>query len=46
VGLNLAYRINQFLSAEAGYNYDKVDSDLVGRSYSRNRVYVGVRATY
>lgn len=44
-GLNLSYHFNPHVSAEAGYNFDRLDSDS-GRSYSRNRVYVGVRATY
>jgi|SwirhirootsSR3_FD_contig_81_1649762_length_1354_multi_5_in_0_out_0_1 hypothetical protein len=46
VGVNLAYQFNAFVTAEAGYNYDRLDSDLVGRSFSRNRFYFGVRATY
>jgi hypothetical protein len=45
-GANLLYKFNPYLGVEAGYNYDKLDSDLANRSYSRNRVYVGVRATY
>jgi hypothetical protein len=28
-----------------GYNYDNVDSQL-GRTYDRNRVYVGVTGSY
>ncbi len=46
VGLNLAYQINQYLAAEAGYNFDRLDSDLSYRSYTRNRVYLGLRASY
>lgn len=46
VGLNLAYRIGPHWTAETGYNFDRLDSDLAGRSYTRNRVYIGVRATY
>ncbi len=46
VGVNLAYRINPNWLAETGYNYDRLDSDLSGRSYTRNRVYIGIRATY
>jgi len=46
LGLNLSYQLNQFLGFEAGYNFDRLDSDLAGRSYSRNRGYVGVRGTY
>lgn len=49
-GLNLTYEINRFLSAEAGYNYDHLDSELTAlgqpRSFTRNRVYVGIRGTY
>jgi hypothetical protein len=46
VGVNLAYEINRFLAAEAGYNYDRLDSDLGFRSFTHNRVYVGLRASY
>lgn len=46
VGLNVAYEINRFLAAEVGYNYDRLDSDLGFRSFTRNRVYVGIRASY
>lgn len=45
-GVNLSYQINAYLTAEAGYNYDRLNSDLPVRSYSRNRVYVGIRASY
>jgi hypothetical protein len=46
VGVNFAYQVNVFLTAEAGYNFDRLDSDLAGRSFSRNRVYFGLRASY
>ncbi len=46
LGANLAYQINPYLMAELGYNYDRLESDFGGRSYDRNRVYVGIRATY
>ena len=46
VGLNLEYRFNPHLSANAGYNYDKLDSDLPNRGFDRNRVYLGVTASY
>jgi hypothetical protein len=46
VGVNFAYQVNEFITAEAGYNFDRLDSDLQGRSFSRNRVYFGVRASY
>jgi len=45
-GVNLSYEINKFLDAEVGYNYDRLDSDLPFRSYSRNRIYIGLRASY
>jgi len=46
VGVNFAYQVNAFVTAEAGYNYDRLDSDLAGRSFTRNRIYFGLRATY
>jgi hypothetical protein len=46
IGLDFNYRFNQFLSADLGYNYDKLSSDIVGRSYDRNRVYLGLTANY
>ncbi len=46
IGANLAYQINSFLAAEAGYNFDRLDSDIAYRSYTRNRVYLGLRASY
>jgi len=47
-GINLQYKINVNWSAEAGYNFDRLDSDQpeLPRSFSRNRVYVGVRAAF
>jgi len=46
VGLNFEYRFNPHLSAHAGYNYDRLESDLAGRDFTRNRVYIGVTAAY
>lgn len=46
LGANLAYRFNPHLLAELGYNYDNLNSELGGRSYVRNRVYIGIRASY
>lgn len=46
VGVNLTYQFNPHLSVDAGYNYDNVQSDIAGYSYSRNRVYLGLTATY
>jgi Putative beta-barrel porin 2 len=46
VGFNLNYALTKYLSAEVGYNYDLLDSGLSGRGYDRNRVYVGMTASY
>lgn len=45
-GANLEYRINRWWSVDVGYNFDRVDSDIANRSFSRNRVYGGVLARY
>lgn len=42
----LTYRINPFLSAEAGYNYDNLDSGVPNRSYQRNRLFLGITASF
>ncbi len=55
VGENIQYRVAQHWSVELGHNYDLLCSDLKrssggrnyeARSYDRNRVYIGVRASY
>ena len=46
VGLNLQYRFTPNFSAEVGYNYDYLNSDLPGRTYDRNRIYIGVTGSY
>jgi hypothetical protein len=46
VGVNFSYQVNTFVNAEAGYNYDRLDSDIAYRSFTRNRLYFGLRATY
>ncbi|MGA2540273.1 MAG: outer membrane beta-barrel protein [Verrucomicrobiota bacterium] len=46
VGMNFAYRFTPYFGAEAGYNWNKLVSDVSGRDYTRNMVYLGVRATY
>ncbi|MDE3068852.1 MAG: outer membrane beta-barrel protein [Verrucomicrobiota bacterium] len=49
-GINLSYSFTQHLSAEIGYNFDKLDSSAAltaaGQSYTRNRAYVGITAVY
>lgn len=50
IGLSLSYAINTYLSAEASYFYDKLSAAdavaLESRGYSRNRVFLGIRASY
>lgn len=46
VGISLNYDINQYLAVEAGYNYDRLDSDDSTRTYGRNRVFLGVRGQF
>ena len=46
LGLSFRYEFNMHFSAEAGYNYDKLETDIPGRAFDRNRVYIGVTATY
>jgi Putative beta-barrel porin 2 len=45
VGLDLEYKFNAYFSGHVGYNYDLLESDL-GRKFDRNRVYIGVTASY
>jgi hypothetical protein len=44
-GIDLEYRFNQYFSGHVGYNYDRLESDM-GRTFDRNRVYIGVTASY
>ena len=44
--ISLEYWFNKHLSAHIGYNYDNLNSDISGRSYDRNRAYIGLSATY
>jgi hypothetical protein len=46
LGASFNYAINAFLSAELGYNFDRLDSDIPNRSYTRNRCYLGLVAKY
>jgi hypothetical protein len=46
LGVNLSYSFNQHLSADIGYNFDDLVSKVVGNSYTRNRIYLGVSAAY
>ena len=46
LGVNLTYEFTRHFSAEAGYNYDQLFSNVAGREYNRNRVYLGLTASY
>jgi len=46
LGANLSYAFNKHISTEVGYNFDDLDSNVPENGYSRNRVYLGVTATY
>jgi hypothetical protein len=45
-GLNLTYSFTHNFSMETGYNFDDSVSAVPGQSYTRNRVYIGVTASY
>ena len=45
-GANLSYQITRNFSADVGYNFTDLLSDFGSREYSRNRVYIGVGASY
>jgi hypothetical protein len=46
IGLNLTYQFTPHFSGELGYNYDRLDSPIQGRKFDRNRVYIGMTASY
>lgn len=46
LGLNFEYRINENWAVETGYNFDRLDSDIGGTSFTRNRIYLGASATF
>jgi hypothetical protein len=46
LGLNFSYTFTPHFSADAGYNFDDIQSDIFQRGYTRNRVYIGVTAAY
>jgi hypothetical protein len=45
-GVTVAYQFNTHVAAEIGYSYDRLDSDLGLRSFTRNRVFIGTRLNY
>jgi len=44
--ITLEYWFDKHLSAHVGYNIDYLDSQIPNRGYTRNRVYIGLSATY
>lgn len=46
LGLNLTYAFNRHFSSDIGYNFDWYTTAVPGQDYTRNRVYLGVSATY
>ena len=46
LGLDVEYRFTRYFSAHAGYNYDDLASNINDRGFDRNRVYIGVTASY
>jgi hypothetical protein len=46
LGVDLEYQFNPHLSTHIGYNYDRLESEIANRSFDRNRVYLGVTASY
>jgi hypothetical protein len=45
-GANLEYQFNPHISVHGGYDFNRLDSDLPNRSYTRNKVYIGATASY
>jgi|HubBroStandDraft_6_1064221.scaffolds.fasta_scaffold657680_2 hypothetical protein len=46
LGLNLTYNFTPHFGMDAGYNFDWYTTPVPGQGYTRNRVYLGVTATY
>jgi hypothetical protein len=46
VGLNFSYALNAHFSLDGGYNFDDIVTQISGYAYTRNRVYLGVSASY
>lgn len=45
-GAQLEYQFNPHISAHVGYDFDHLDSQIAGRSYTRNKIYIGATASY
>jgi len=46
LGLSFSYTFTPHLSADAGYNFDDIQSNINQRGYTRSRVYLGLTAAY
>ena len=46
LGAYLEYQFNPHFSAQAGYDFDHLDSEIAHRSYYRNKFYIGATATF
>ena len=46
LGLDLTFAFNRHFSAEAGYYFDYYTTPVPGQNYTRNRLYLGVTASY
>jgi hypothetical protein len=46
LGLDLSYTFNRHFSSDVGYNFDYYTSPVPGEQYTRNRIYLGVTASY
>lgn len=45
-GVNLSYDFTRNFSADVGYDLDYYSTPVPGQTYSRNRIYLGVTASY
>jgi uncharacterized protein (PEP-CTERM system associated) len=43
---NLSYAFNRHFSSDLGYSFDWYTTPVAGQDYTRNRIYLGVTATY
>ena len=46
LGLNLSYAFNRHFSSDIGYNFDYYITPVSSENYTRNRLYMGITATY
>jgi predicted porin len=45
-GINLSYLVTSNVAVEASYYYDKLETPIAARGFTRNRVFLGVRFSY